>query len=847
MPPSKRYICIHGHFYQPPRENPWLETVETQDSAAPYHDWNERVCAECYATNGAARIVNIRNQIISIVNNYSRISFNIGPTLLSWLKDNAPRTYRMILDGERTSRRHFRGHSSAMAQVYNHLIMPLASARDRLTQIRWGIADYMHHYGQRPEGMWLAETAADTATLEAMAQNGIKFTVLAPHQCRRIRPYKVAAEASDLAEAESTVPPGEPAASVDWTDTPDATVDTTRPYMVRFASGASIAVFFYNGPASRAIAFEGLLNSGENFAARLKSSFNDSAQPQLAHVATDGESYGHHHKYGDMALAYALCLLGRDRSVHLINYGSFLSQFPPEYECEIVDNTSWSCVHGVERWRSNCGCNGGRLGWNQAWRAPLRQGLDELRDALVPLTEQEGGKLFRDVWAARDAFIQVVLDRSAESIDRFFSAQQSHPLDQAERIRALVLMEMQRNAQLMYTSCGWFFDDISGIETVQIIAYAARVIQLAQVAFGKQAASLEPAFIARLGEARSNVPSAGDGAQIYEKKIRPMELDLEQVAAHYAISSVFSSFTDEVELFCYRIRRISYEIHTSGRGRLALGRAHITSTITGRQQAFSFAVLHFGDQNITAAVKAYSDADASAFEDFAAEAVEHVGRADFPEVIRILDRYYGHSDYSLTSLFSDEQRRIVQLILNSTLWDIENSLTTIYQDHASLLHYLSQAGLPKPPALMLAAGFAVNAGLRRTLESDPIDTAQLRSFLSLAKADLVTLDTATLSYIADQRMKRAMVELQMSVGSLEVLERALTLARTLNELPFDLNLWQAQNIWYEILRGSGDALATLQAPDRARWDKDFGELADCLSIDSQAIRVEDESRAAAAD
>ncbi len=840
MPPSKRFICIHGHFYQPPRENPWLETVETQDTAAPYHDWNERICAECYATNGAARIVNGKNQITSIVNNYSRISFNFGPTLLSWLKENAPRSYRMILDGEHASCKHFRGHSSAMAQVYNHMILPLASPRDRVTQIRWGIGDYQHHFGHPPEGMWLPETAVDTATLKLMAEHGIKFTILAPHQCKRIRPLKEPVPAAPAAETAA------PAAS-GWTDTPDATVDTTRPYLLRFASGASITVFFYNGPTSRAIAFEGLLNSGEDFAARLKAGFEDGAQPQLAHVATDGESYGHHHKYGDMALAYTLSLLDRDKTVKLTNYASFLDQFPPEYECEVADNTSWSCVHGVERWRSNCGCNGGKSGWNQVWRAPLRQALDALRDALVPLTEQEGARLFRDVWSARDSYIDVVLDRSLESIERFFAAHQGHVLTEEERVRALELMEMQRHAQLMYTSCGWFFDDISGIETVQIIAYAARVLQLAQQLFGGQASALEPAFLARLEEAKSNVASAGDGAAIYKKCVRSMELNLEQVAAHYAISSVFTSFAEETELFCYRVRRISHEIHTSGRARLALGCAHIASAITGRQQSFSFAVLHFGDQNITAAVRAYLPEDARAFEAFSAEAAAHVQRADFPEVIRLIDRFYGHADYSLTSLFSDEQRRIVQLILNSTLWDIESSLATIYQDHASLLHYLSQAGLPKPPALALAATFAVNAGLRRTLETDPVDQAQLHSYLSLAKADQVPLETATLSYIADLRMKRAMVELQMAAGSLEILENALSLARTLSELPFELNLWQAQNIWYEILRTSTDARTALQVENRTRWEKDFAELGACLSIDTKSIRAEEESRAAAAD
>jgi alpha-amylase/alpha-mannosidase (GH57 family) len=710
--------------------------------------------------------------------------------------------------------------------VYNHIILPLASRHDRITQIRWGIADYEQHYGTPPEGMWLAETAADSESLELLAQHGIKFTLLAPHQCKRIRSLKDGAG---------------------WTDTAGASVDTTRPYLARFDSGVSIAVFFYNGPTSRAIAFEGLLNSGEAFAARLKAGFKDGLEPQLVHVATDGESYGHHHAHGEMALAYALRLLEQDKTVKLTNYSEFLEHFPPEYEAEIVDNTSWSCVHGVERWRSNCGCNSGKPGFNQAWRAPLRHALDELRDALTPLTEQEGGKLFKDVWAARDGYIEIVLDRCAESMERFFRAHESHILSEPERVRALELMEMQRHAQLMYTSCGWFFDDISGIETVQVIAYAARVLQLAQQVFGDQAAPLEPAFLARMAEARSNVASAGDGAQIYKACVATMELGLEQVAAHYAISSIFSSFADETDLFCYHVRRISYDIYTSGRGRLALGRAHIASTITGRQQSFSYAVLHFGDQNITAAVRAYGEADAAEFEAFARQAAEHVQRAYFPEVIRLLDRYYGRVDYSLTSLFTDEQRRIVQLILNSTLWDIENSLTTIYEDHASLLHYLSQAGLPKPPALTLAAGFAVNAGLRRALDADTIDLAQMRSFLSLAKADQVPLETATLSYIADQRMKRAMIELQMSSGSLEMLDRALTLARTLVELPFELNLWQAQNIWYEILRTSTYALTSLTDADRPRWEKDFGELGSCLSIDCAAIGEQDQTAATTGD
>ena len=854
----KRFVCVHGHFYQPPRENPWLETIETQDSAAPYHDWNERICAECYATNGAARIVNNENKITRIVNNYARMSFNFGPTLLSWLAENAARTYRSILDGERQSREFFDGHSSAMAQNYNHLIMPLANRRDRLTQIRWGIADYKFRFGHAPDGMWLAETAADTETLELLAEEGIRFTVLAPRQAKRVRPLvdqkplssKTPASSSNLSAAVTEAPAAlseapaalseEPAALPNWINTPNASVDPTHPYAVRFASGKSLAVFFYDGPTSRAVAFEGLLNSGEGFVNRLKQGFNDNTAAQLVHIATDGESYGHHHRHGEMALAHALRLLEQDKNCRLINYGSFLAQFPPQFEAEIYDNSSWSCDHGIERWRSDCGCNGGRAGWNQLWRAPLRDSLDYLRDAVAPLSEQFGNKLFKNIWVARDAYIDVILDRSPESVEQFFSAHQEHPLSEAERVCALGIMEMQRHTQLMYTSCGWFFDEISGIETIQIIAYAARVIQLAQELFLEDAAELESVFLEKLALAKSNVAAFGDGAKIYSQQCLRMELSLEQVAAHYAISSIFSSFADETEIFCYHVHRVSYEILNSGRGRLALGRARIQSTLTEQAEMFSFAVLHFGDQNITAAVKAYDStnpAAAEAFDKVMKQTREQVLHANFPEVIRILDRFYD-LDYSLISLFRDEQRRILQIILDSTLLDIESSLKNIYDDHASLLHYLSQAGLPKPSALALAAGFAVNAGLRHALENDPIDLSLIQSFLKMAAADKVELDTPTLTYIADLRMKRAMLELNMSSGSLEILDRALTLATTLRELPFELNLWQAQNIWYEILRSSAHGLTAHVEEDRPRWNRDFNKLGGCLSIACDVVIAE---------
>jgi alpha-amylase/alpha-mannosidase (GH57 family) len=824
---ATRYVCIHGHFYQPPRENPWLEMVEIQDSAAPYHDWNDRITAECYAVNGASRILNGKKQIVRILNNYARISFNFGPTLLSWLEENAPRTYRMIQDADHLSRERFGGHGSAMAQVYNHVIMPLASREDKETQIRWGIADFVKRFQRKPEGMWLAETAADSETLEMLADHGILFTVLAPAQCAAVRPL--------LAKgAEEEV----------WTLTPDATVDTTRPYVVRFASGKSLAVFFYDGPRSRAIAFEGLLNSGETFASRLISGFREKSDgPQLVHVATDGESYGHHHRHGEMALSYALKWIEEKKLAKLTNYGEFLTIAPPVFEAQIYENTSWSCMHGVERWRADCGCNGGRAGWNQKWRAPLRAALNELRDVLIEPTQKLGTTLFADVWKARDAYIDVILDRSRASTERFFAAHGRPGLSESDRVTALKLMEIQRQAQLMYTSCGWFFDDISGIETVQIISYASRAIQLAEEIFHAaglvSVGELERSFIESLREAKSNDPAEGDGSDIYVRRVKTAQVGLEQVGAHYAISSVFGTYPEDSRLFCYTVHREAYDVFTSGRGRLATGRARVASKITNEAQDISFAVLHFGDQNITAGVKDYAAKDAEQFAELVAGVEKAALRADLPQVVRLFDGYFGSAAYSLTSLFTDEQRRILRLILNSTLWEVENSLCTIYEAHASLLHFLSQSGLPKPPALTLAAGFAINAGLRRVLESDPIDAIQIRSLLGLAGADQVVLDTRLLSYLADQRMKRVMIDLHAKPTDREALDKALLIARAIRLMPFELNLWQAQNIWYDTMNVARTEVADLPSIDQAGWDEAFHELGGLLYISVEDLVVEE--------
>ena len=434
-----RFICIHAHFYQPPRENPWLEAVERQDSAYPYHDWDERITAECYAPNAASRILDNKSLISEIVNNYSRISFNFGPTLLSWLEHNEPETYCSIIDSDRESQKRFSGHGSAIAQGYNHAILPLANSRDKHTQILWGIRDFQRRFGRHPEGLWLPETAVDLETLDMLAELGIKFTILAPRQAGKAR--KLGGRA--------------------WKDVSGGRIDPTRAYLQKLPSGRKINLFFYDGPISQAVAFEKLLNSGEQFATRLQSGFSDARQwPQLMHIATDGETYGHHHRYGDMAMDYSLNHIQSQANVRLSNYGEFLEKFPPTHEVQIIENTAWSCSHGIERWRSDCGCNSGRAGWDQKWRGPLRTALDYLRDRAADLFEHYGSELLNDPWKARNDYIDVILDRSPESLWIFFEKYSKLQLKTDETVTALKLLELQRHAMLMYTSCGWFFDEL---------------------------------------------------------------------------------------------------------------------------------------------------------------------------------------------------------------------------------------------------------------------------------------------------------------------------------------------------------------------------------------------------
>ena len=523
---TERYLCIHGHFYQPPRENPWLETIEYQESAKPYHDWNERVTRECYGPNTRARILGEKGKILRIVNNYTYMSFNFGPTLLSWMEQNHPWIYSQILAADQMSQVRYMGHGNALAQVFNHIIMPFASSRDKQTQIRWGLNDFKHRFGRDAEGMWLAETAVDTETLDLMAQEGIRFTILSPTQAQAVRP---------LADQKMS-----------WQDVSGGRIDPSRPYRVVLDEDNQrfIDIFFYDGPLSRAIAYEKILTSGADLLARINTIFQNYHNGlKLISIATDGESYGHHFKFGEMALSWLFHHAEKGNDIQLTNFGLFLEMFPPKDQVKIVENSSWSCAHGVERWRADCGCSiAQNPKWNQAWRRPLRESLNELADELAKIFKVQAGPLLTDCWEARDHYIHAILDHSELSKDRFLEPFLKRPLNNQEKIDALQLLESQRMALYMFTSCGWFFDDISGIEVVQVLMYALRAIELVQSCSEKD---LESALLETLKQAKSNKPSYGNGAKVYHDLVKPAQIDASFAIANYTLTSMVKEIQEK--------------------------------------------------------------------------------------------------------------------------------------------------------------------------------------------------------------------------------------------------------------------------------------------------------------
>ncbi|MEW5746398.1 MAG: DUF3536 domain-containing protein [Nitrospirota bacterium] len=813
----ERYLCIHGHFYQPPRENPWLETVEVQDSAYPYHDWNERITAECYRPNAAARLMNKAGKIAGIFNNYAHMSFNFGPTLLSWMEENEPGTYELIIAADKLSRERFSGHGSALAQIYNHVIMPLAAPRDKRTQVVWGVEDFRKRFGRDPEGMWLPECAADSETLDILAEHGIAFTILAPWQGTHIRRIGGAAE---------------------WQEVEWGAIDTTIPYRCTLPSGRSITLFFYEGSTAYAIAGAGLLkrsDAGDAFVERLTGIFKPGSAPvQLAHIANDGESYGHHHKFGDMALAYCLHTIESKGLAKLTNYAEFLEKHPPTHEVRLRENSSWSCVHGVERWRSDCGCNSGQFPrWHQKWRRPLRDALDELRDELIPAYEHDMRDYVRDPWAMRDAYIGCILDRSRENVDRFISRHALWALSAEETTRVLKLLELQRHAMAMYTSCGWFYDEVSGLETVQVMKYAARAMQRAAELFGY---SLEPNFITDLEKAPSNYDA--HAAESYERLVVPSKVDLSRVTAHYAIASLFKEAPEHMKIYNFTLESAPYRRMKSGKFTLATGIVHTAADFTRERATKCFAVLHFGDHSFKTGIRDFSAGDG--FAAISGSIIAAFERGAATEVMRIIEKHFGATNYSLAHLFRDEQRKIIDHILESTHTGIEAEFREIYERSSPVMNFLSALEIALPPVMRVAAEHIINVDMKRGLSAEAVDTERLDRLIKESRRWGIPLDTEALSYLVPRWLHAAMERIVRDCGRNgdgregAILENASAVAGLVAPLDLAMNLWLPQNSYFLLRETFYPGIRKKAAegdPAARRSAEAFGRLGSYLNID----------------
>jgi alpha-amylase/alpha-mannosidase (GH57 family) len=509
-PTAKKWVVIHGHFYQPPRENPWLDYIEQQPSAAPHHDWNERIYAECYRPNGYSRLLDADGMITGIHNNYRSMSFNFGPTLMSWLAYHHPATTARIIEGDTAAKKASGGHGNAVAQVYNHIIMPLASRRDQLTQLRWAKASFRATYRREPEGIWLAETAINMETVQCLIEEDFSFVILAPQQADAIRPLD---------------------GSSPWVATGDRTVDTRRPYRIFSRNpagkknGGYLDVFFFDEGLSKEISFNDLLQDAHTLGNRINDCYTPAATgDEVVVIATDGETFGHHKPFGDMCLAYFFTNVAPSLEILPVNFGTYLAEHEPQFEVTLKnafgEGTAWSCAHGVGRWTRDCGCStGGREGWNQKWRAPLREALDTMQESLDSTYSSTCKQFGINPWKLRDGYGTVLNSFTRKTFDRLISAQKPKKKPATEEKQLLLrLLEAQKYMLFSYTSCGWFFSEISGIEPMQNLAYACRALQLG-IDPKKQAEVLET-FMHDLARAPSNL-NGDTGATLFEHHILP--------------------------------------------------------------------------------------------------------------------------------------------------------------------------------------------------------------------------------------------------------------------------------------------------------------------------------------
>jgi len=944
----ERYICIHGHFYQPTRLNPWLEAVELQEEAFPHHDWNEKIDAECYTANANAHILNSDKKIIDILNNYSKISFNFGSTLLSWLKSNNIRTYSAIIEADHISKDYFSGHGSAIAQIYNHIIMPLASKLDKYIQIKWSVKDFEANFNRKPEGIWLSETAVDIETLEMLAEMNIKYTILSPNQAsmiRKISSKKNLQNPDSIRESESEK-------KDNWQSIEKTGINTRMPYLCNLPSGKTINIFFYDKELSNELAFGNLLKSGENFAKSiLHASKTEQDIPEIITITSDGESFGHHHQFGEMALAYFLKFIKRDKHVKLTVFGEYLEKFPPVYEVKIIENTSWSCPHGVERWKANCGCNSGapyHSDWNQKWRVALREAIEFLNTKVFEIFTDGVRKYlkpeFKDnPFAPLEEYIAVINNRTGDTagkfIEKFFKICNSNDKNQKLKnteAEVLKLLEMYRHSMLAQSSDGWFFDDISRIEAIQVLKHAARAIETAEKISSE---NLEEEFFSILKRAESNISEFKNGAYIYESIVKKSIYNSEKICANLAFEilllegsskplrakKIFPEITNKTarqkNIFSFSLKNIIYKIIESENIKMVIGTADIFSGITYEKdflifiayQLFNFPektsskeygihlkpelneidksintmdIIGITAGNTATLIKKQKDAKKDEVKFIIKKISRFIKSCKIKELLKFLKVNFSNSVYSIGDLARDSQIEIIDKVILKQAKKIKPVLSALYnflsmifntisnkvnldikQNYMNIylpeyLNYLYDGNFINICSflseLILYANLKdldIKKGqtekpdkfLKKIATSAEMLPLNIKEFMKYKMAEKdnnttfsesnlpaflpVHLNTESFNLISTKKLDQLVFKYEKQPENLVLLKNIAEFLVLLKKIKITPNLWNAQNIFFNIKKKFYDEIRQKNTADSNLWLKYFNEVLEYLDIE----------------
>jgi hypothetical protein len=844
-----KYICIHGHFYQPQRANPWLETIELQGEAYPWHDWNEKINAECYMVNGGAHLLDSQNRLIRILNNYSRISFNFGPTLLSWIKMHDRKTHASIVNADIASRSVFSGHGSAIAQIYNHIIMPLASRQDKIIEVAWAVSDFEANFGRKPEGIWLSETAVDTETLEVCADFGIKFTVLSPNQAKAVRKI--------------TKDPVNPP----WLDVSDGSVNTRMPYICELPEGRSINIFFYDDAVSSKVSFGDLLKDGETFAKSITGLPPQKQElPEIISISSDGETYGHHHQFGEMALSYCIDYIESKKLAKITVFGEYLQMYPPLYEVRIIENSSWSCSHGIGRWKDDCGCATGSENhpeFNQKWRAPLREAIDWLAAINSSVyTEQVKRYLKPDISNPDEAiksYISIMDNRTGKAAEKYFSLFLKNPLEKTERIVFLKLLEAYRQSLFMQSSDAWFFDDISRIESIQIMRHACRAMEILTELTGRD---FESQFLKILKKAKSNRPEYGDGESIYLLYAKKASCDFVKISARLALEILVSDkkeISDIYNIYSFEASEITYDTIQTHNSTIITGSAAVISKLTLESKNVIFAAYRHKNSNIL------SSTNTAAFAKIAAEDdpleissvntqlrkllisankqnddvfTGYVNIGSDPSAVKnyLVKRFAGKL-FTISDFVKDEQLLAVEKMMasyNSSIYPQMANILNEYEEtlndfkEKKMLNYFLDGIFPNIYEFFgeyMLYNIIKKPGLS---QKDIFEMNWISEKIGIV--NLINLES--LGIISTKKLEETIESFSIEPENTELLKNLAEFFDIIKKLKISLNIWKSQNVIFEV-KENIYSLKTIEAKTNSRsktWLLYFEKVMDHLNI-----------------